>query len=130
MKILLDENFPLRLHHRLVAAGHDAEHIILLGQRGIPDAWIRSRLEAGELLFLTQDEEFMSLPPRCRATIIVSRVDQSRPIRERVDLWFRAVEKLLADRPKERLFEVLDSGELVPWQVLETAVYAAKGTVS
>ena len=41
MKILLDENFPLPLYHRLRAAGHDAEHIIVLGQRGIPDSAIR-----------------------------------------------------------------------------------------
>jgi len=27
VKILLDENFPLPLYHRLRAAGHDAEHI-------------------------------------------------------------------------------------------------------
>ena len=27
MKVLLDENFPLPLYHRLRAAGHDAEHI-------------------------------------------------------------------------------------------------------
>ena len=44
MKILLDENFPLPLYHRLRAAGHDAEHIIVLGQRGMPDSVIRQRL--------------------------------------------------------------------------------------
>ena len=33
MKILLDENFPLPLYHRLRAAGHDAEHIIVLGPK-------------------------------------------------------------------------------------------------
>jgi hypothetical protein len=41
VKVLLDENFPLPLYHRLRAAGHDADHIIVLGQRGIPDSAIR-----------------------------------------------------------------------------------------
>jgi len=53
VKVLLDENFPPSLYHRLRAAGHDAEHIIVLGQRGIPDPAIRQRLLAEELVFLT-----------------------------------------------------------------------------
>jgi hypothetical protein len=28
---LLDENIPLRLHHQLVAAGLESEHIITMG---------------------------------------------------------------------------------------------------
>jgi len=124
VRILLDENFPLRLHRRLLAAGYDAEHIIALGQRGVADVVIRRRLESEELLFLTQDEEFMSLPAACRATVVVSRVEQSRPIQERVDLWLRAIETFLSRRSKEKLFEIDDSGELVPWQVFERGVYA------
>ncbi len=53
MKVLLDENFSLSLYHRLRAAGHDAEHIIVLGQRGIPDSAIRQRLMAEELAVCT-----------------------------------------------------------------------------
>jgi hypothetical protein len=34
LRILLDENFPLQLYRRLLDAGHDAEHIIALSQRG------------------------------------------------------------------------------------------------
>ena len=67
MKVLLDENLPLPLYHRLRAAGHDAEHIIVLGQRGIPDSAIRQRLMAEELVFLTNDTEFEDLPADYRA---------------------------------------------------------------
>ena len=116
MKILLDENFPLPLYHRLRAAGFDADHIILLGQRGMSDDRIRGRLAAERLLFLTQDGEFADRPPDCRATIIISRVRQSRLIEERVSLWLAAIEQ---SRPPESLFEILDSGELVPWTVFD-----------
>jgi hypothetical protein len=119
VRILLDENFPLALHRRLRAAGEDAEHIIVAGRRGTPDRVIREQLEREELLFLTQGEEFMSLPPRCRATIFVSRVSQSRPIRERVELWLAVIREYLKERPQEKLFEILDSGELVPWRTFE-----------
>jgi len=119
VRVLLDENFPLALYRRLRALGEDAEHIIASGQRGIPDRVIRDRLEREECLFLTQDEEFMSLPPKCRATIFVSRVSQSRTIRERVELWLAAIREYLKQRPEEKLFEILDSGELVPWRTYE-----------
>ena len=51
MKVLLDENFPLPLYHRLRAAGHDAEHIIVLGQRGTPDSIIRLETKPAGRLF-------------------------------------------------------------------------------
>ena len=44
MRILLDENFPIQLYRRLKHEGYDAEHIIVLGLRGMPDADIRLRL--------------------------------------------------------------------------------------
>ncbi|MGH8651461.1 MAG: DUF5615 family PIN-like protein, partial [Gammaproteobacteria bacterium] len=44
VKLLLDENFPLPLYHELRAAGYSVEHIIVFGQRGLPDAVIRKRL--------------------------------------------------------------------------------------
>lgn len=62
MKILLDENFPLPLYRRLLETGHEAEHVIVLGQRGAPDAVLRDRLVAEELVLLTQDTEFERLP--------------------------------------------------------------------
>jgi len=85
VSILLDENFPLQLFHRLRAEGAQVEHIILLQERGISDSAIRKRLEVdSELVFLTQDTEFLDLDFECRGAIIVSRVRQGLPIRERM----------------------------------------------
>ncbi|MGH8532841.1 MAG: DUF5615 family PIN-like protein [Gammaproteobacteria bacterium] len=56
-------SFPLPLYHNLRAAGLDVEHIIVLGQRGLPDARIRQRLASERLLFLTQDTEFADTIP-------------------------------------------------------------------
>jgi predicted nuclease of predicted toxin-antitoxin system len=119
VRILLDENFPLALYRRLRADGAEAEHIIASGQRGIPDGAIRHRLEREELLFLTQDEEFMDQPAGSCATIVVSRVSQSRPILERVEVWLHAIHELLEERPAQKIFELLDSGELRPARPLE-----------
>lgn len=60
MKFLLDENFPLSLHRRLRQKGCDAEHVIVLGQRGMPDSALRERLAKETLVFLTNDTEFES----------------------------------------------------------------------
>ena len=119
MKVLLDENFPLPLYHRLKKAGHDVEHLIVLGQRGLPDSAIRHRLETEDLVFLTQDTEFADTPLDYRGTIIISQVRQSRPIPERIQIWFDAVQGYLARRPTGKLFDLLDTGELVLWEVHE-----------
>ena len=119
MKVLLDENFPLPLYHRLRAAGHDVEHIIALGQRGLPDAAIRQRLTVEDLVFLTQDTEFEDLPVDCRAVVIISRVPQNLPIQRRVDIWFGALERLLAQPPAGKLFDLLENGEVVAWKIHE-----------
>jgi hypothetical protein len=120
VKILLDENFPLPLFQRLQSAGRDVEHIIVLGQRGIPDSEIRRRHVSEELAFFTQDSEFEDVPKGCRAAIIISRVRQSLPIHERVEIWFRAIEGFLAARPAGTLFDLLETGELVPWKMHDT----------
>lgn len=119
MKILLDENFPLPLYHRLKKAGHDIEHLIVLGQRGLPDSAIRHRLQTEDLVFLTQDAEFEDIPSDYRATIIISRVRQSLPASRRIEIWFGAVENFLARKPTGKLFDLLETGELVPWEVHE-----------
>ena len=61
MIILLDENFPLRFFTRLQKEGLPAQHI-LLTDRGIHDKQIIARLKQEELLFLTQDEDFVEAP--------------------------------------------------------------------
>lgn len=120
MKVLLDENFPISLYHRLRSSGIDAEHIIILGQRGLQDAEVRKRLAQEELLFLTQDTEFEDMPIDYRATVMISRVRQSLPIRQRVDIWSRAIEGFMARRPAGQLFDLLETGEIVPWEVRES----------
>jgi predicted nuclease of predicted toxin-antitoxin system len=79
MKILLDENFPLALVRKIQRQGREAEHIILLGLRGAPDSLIVDRLNSEDLLFLTQDQEFLSRP-LTRSPVIVSRATQTLQI--------------------------------------------------
>ena len=117
MKILLDENFPLALVTELRGQGHEAEHIILLGLRGAPDSLIADRLNSEDLLFLTQDREFLSRP-LTRSPVIVSRVTQTLSIGTRVDVWLRAIQNYFSRDWQERLFEVFDDGKLVPWKDL------------
>jgi len=117
LRILLDENFPLQLYRRLLKAGHDAQHIIDLGQRGLPDTEIRLRLVAEEhLVFLTQDSEFEQLAAGTVATVIISRIPQAWPIGTRVELWLKALDAFEAKGLGGRLFELLESGEVVAWR--------------
>ena len=62
MKILLDENFPLPLYRRLREKGYDAEHVIVLGQRGMPDALeaFLQRKPQGRLFDLMPDGEIVA----------------------------------------------------------------------
>jgi predicted nuclease of predicted toxin-antitoxin system len=79
MIILLDENFPLRFYNRLQKEGFTTQHI-LLTDRGIRDKQIIARLMQEEVLFLTQDEDFVEAAPDCKASYLVSRhtVDSGR----------------------------------------------------
>lgn len=120
MKVLLDENFPLPLYHRLRAAGHDAEHIIVLGQRGIPDSAIRQRLMAEELVFLTNDTEFERLTAGYRAQVVISRVPQRLPTKRRVEIWFGALDEFLKAKPAGRLFDLQETGEVIAWTIHES----------
>ena len=120
MKILLDENFPLQLYRRLRLSGYDVEHIIMLGQRGIPDSAIRERISKEAIVFLTQDSEFEKMPRNHQGLILISRVKQSLPIQKRTEIWFTAVEKFMAERPSGKVFELLEDGEVVGWEIHET----------
>ena len=119
MKVLLDENFPLPLYHHLRASGIEAEHIIVLGKRGLPDSDIRKRLAKEDLVFLTQDTEFEAMPVNCRATIIISRVRQSLSIQQRVEIWSKAIQSFAAHPPAGQLFDLLTTGEIIPWEIHE-----------
>lgn len=117
MRILLDENFPVQLHRRLREVGYDAEHIIALGLRGLPDVEIRRRLAVeADLVFLTQDTEFAELPEATAATVMISRVPQAIPIAERVEVWLQAMGGFLVHPIPGRLFEVLADGRVVVWR--------------
>ena len=118
MIILLDENFPLRLFTRLQKEGFHAEHI-LLGQRGIHDREIMARLNREELLFLTQDEDFVEAAPDCKASIIWSRVSQSMAVDERVEIWLNAVREFFSKKWAEKFFELYDDGKLHPIEVVK-----------
>jgi hypothetical protein len=125
VKILLDENFPLALLRSLLADGENAEHIITLGLRGVSDAGIRERLTDPEVLFLTQDDDFLFSEPT-RAVVVVSRVRQARRIVERVDIWRRAIRVLLEAPRTAQRFELLDDGTLLPWEQAADGVWISK----
>jgi len=94
VKILLDENFPLGLLHALRANGFSADHIITLGWRGVSDAEISDRTKGEEVLFITQDLEFLVGQASGFAIVLVFR-------------------DLLGTPRTERLFELSDDGVLL-----------------
>lgn len=116
VKILLDENFPLPLLYRLRAAGYESDHIISLGQRGLPDSAIRGRLAAENLLFLTQDLEFAENAGPYRAVVVISGVPQNLPLWRRIEIWLMAIERYFLEKPAGRIFELTESGKLLPWE--------------
>ena len=105
----------LALFHALAADGERVEHIILLGLRGTSDQHIRERLFDRGVLFLTNDEDFLFDKPT-EATVLVSRVYQSRRLSERVDVWRRAVLDLTRNPRPERRFELMNDGSLLAWE--------------
>jgi hypothetical protein len=115
VKVLLDENFPLGLLHRLRAQGIDADHVITLKWRGASDRELRKRVPQEEILFLTQDREFLTTNTEPFGIVLVSRVRQARPLADRIAIWDRAIRQLLARATSERLFELSDDGQLLPW---------------
>lgn len=130
MKFLLDENFPLAFLRALQDAGFHAEHVILLGWRGAPDAQIIARLDAEELVFFTHDADFERLVvPDSKSQVVISRVPQRLPTAARLALWLGAVRLLSARRPKERLFDISPDGVLVPWDVRAGGVRARRQNI-
>ena len=118
MIILLDENFPLRFYTRLQKEGLAAQHI-LLTDRGIHDREIIARLQQEEVLFLTQDEDFIEAAPDCKASIIWSRVSQSMAIDRRVEIWLNAVKQFSGKKWDEKFFELYDDGQLHPIKIIK-----------
>jgi hypothetical protein len=115
VKVLLDENFPLGLLHRLRADGFAVEHIITLGWRGASDKQIREHLQDRQTLCMTQDDAFL-FGPVVSAILVISRVRQSRRLIDRIEVWRSAVRALADTSRTERLFELFDDGTLAPWR--------------
>jgi hypothetical protein len=115
VKVLLDENFPLGLARALQSDGLFVEHIITLNWRGAPDIRIRQLLTDTDRVFLTQDDDFLH-GPSVNAIIIVSRVRQSRRLADRIAVWRKAIVDLSGVALSSRIFELTDSGVLVPSQ--------------
>lgn len=114
MRVLLDENFPLGLVRALQLDDLNVEHIITLGMRGASDAHVRKLLTDSDMLFLTQDEDFFA--GGVAAIVMVSRVRQSRPLADRIEVWRQAVRRVVANGgTTARLLELTDDGMLVPW---------------
>jgi predicted nuclease of predicted toxin-antitoxin system len=119
LKILLDENFPLPLYRRLREAGYDAEHVIALGKRGMPDAELRRRLAAEPIVLLTNDTEFEDIGLDYAGKVIISRLPQRLPITERVEIWFYALQRFLECESPHKLFDLLPDGQIVAWEICE-----------
>ena len=115
MKVLLDENFPLGLVRALQADSVQVEHIITLGWRGASDAERRGRLSDRDVVFLTHDDGFL-VGAVVAATIVVSRVRQSRRLADRIEIWRKAIAGLSGAPLTMRIFELTDEGVLEPWQ--------------
>jgi hypothetical protein len=64
---------------------------------------------------MTQDEDFL-FSRGLAAVIVLSRVRQARPLRERLDIWRSAVRRMIENPRTERRFELMDDGTLIPWE--------------
>ena len=115
MKVFLDENFPLALVRELKADGLATDHVITIGWRGASDEQIREHLSDPDLLFLRQDEDFL-FSKDIAALVLLSRVRQARPLRQRIDIWPHVVRDLIERPPSERRLELLDDGTVIPWE--------------
>jgi predicted nuclease of predicted toxin-antitoxin system len=115
VKVLLDENFPLGLLRALHADGIPAEHVITLRWRGVSDQELRELVQWQDVLFVTQDTEFLMTDVEPFSVVVVSRVRQARLLADRVAVWHRAVRDLIEKPRAERLFELTDDGQLLPW---------------
>jgi hypothetical protein len=121
VKILLDENFPLPFLGALRAAGLVAEQVMTLRRESLSDLEVRARLDRERVLFLTQDIEFLTADVPAAARVLVSRLTPSRPLAERMEVWLTGVRLLVNQTSRDRVFELTDAGDLVPWQCASSA---------
>ena len=120
MKVLLDETAPRSLHERLRESGLDAEHIAIGRRDALPDAVLLRRLAADELVFLSHDAALEEeIPAGFRSQVIIAHSFHRLSTARRVVLCLAALERLAMLRPPERLFELLPTGELFPWELAD-----------
>jgi len=115
VRFLLDENFPLGLQRVLQADGFTTDHIITLAWRGASDKRIRESLQDAQVVFLTHDDDFL-FGESVAAVVVLSRVRQSRPLKERIEVWRKACHDIAQMSRAQRLFELTDEGLLLPWR--------------
>jgi predicted nuclease of predicted toxin-antitoxin system len=89
LRFLLEENFPLQLYRQVKARGIDCEHIVAMGHQQMTDLQILERVNSeADLVLLTQDREFETMPIRF-GKVIISRLPQSLPTQRRVEVWLQ-----------------------------------------
>jgi hypothetical protein len=67
-----------------------------------------------EVLFLTQDEDFVEAAPDCKASIIWSRVSQSMAIDQRVEIWLNAVRQFFVKPWSENSLNYTTTDNFIP----------------
>lgn len=110
----------ISLYHFITDSGQldwTLKHIIVLGQRGIKDTQVRKRLEEETIVLLTQDTEFEDVAADLPGKVIISRVRQNLPIRQRVEIWFAALNDFVSRSYMENLFDLIEDGRIIPWKV-------------
>lgn len=82
MRFIVDECLSPALATALRAAGHDAVHIVDLGQRGAPDSVVMQLARVQERVLISADTDFGELLARShdsRPSVLLFRGDEVNP---------------------------------------------------
>lgn len=52
--------------------------------------------------------------------VIISRLPQRLPIAERVEIWFKALQRFLERESPHKLFDLLPDGQIVAWEIRQS----------
>lgn len=72
MTVVVDNNLPRSLAHRLTAAGVQAVHVIDVGLDAADDEAVRGRFAHEAIIFLSRDGDFWSHHPREWAVVWIA----------------------------------------------------------
>lgn len=107
MKVVLDNNLPKSLARLLAERGFEAAHVRELGLSGAPDAELRSRLAAEQIVFISRDGDFWLNHPEGWAVIWVALHNPTLALLK--GPVCEALAGLLSDiHPKDRLLVASD----------------------